>query len=80
MHPFDLEPVVYDVGDLVRFIGYHYSPDYYYPPTLQYEQDIGIIVEQVSSPITTNAWLYRVYWFKTKKMTETTAAHLTMAK
>ena len=80
MDPFDLEPITYSVGDLVRFVGYHYSPDYYYPPMLQYEQDIGIIIEQVKAPATSHIWLYRVYWFKTKKTTETTGAHLTLAK
>ena len=67
-----IEFALFRVGDLVQYVGYHYSPDYIYIDGEDY--NLGVIVEtlprQVYQPI------YRVYWFKEKRTTETVAAHL----
>jgi len=80
MHPLDSPALQFDIGDLVRFIGYHYSPDYYYPAENQTERGLGIVIGGIKSPVSATTWLYRVYWFKSKETTETIAAHLTRAK
>tara|TARA_R110002020_G_scaffold458425_1_gene675791 strand:+ start:639 stop:932 length:294 start_codon:yes stop_codon:yes gene_type:complete len=80
MGPFDYDHFVFGVGDLVEFIGYHYTPDYY-----MIEEDqlsLGIVIELVGLQDTYahNVWLYKVYWFKSKKITETVAGHLKLVK
>jgi hypothetical protein len=63
---------LFRVGDLVRYIGYHYSPDYIYIDGEDY--NLGVIVEalerQVYQPI------YRVYWFKKGFTTDAIQDHL----
>lgn len=68
---------LFKVGDLVEFIGYNYTPDYYVDN--EYDNMMGIVVQEVvinTTYITSSTWMYRVYWFKTKKITEVVAAHL----
>jgi len=63
---------LYRIGDLVRYVGYHYSPDYIYIDGDDY--NLGVIVEtlprQVYQPI------YRVYWFKKGSTTDAIQDHL----
>lgn len=63
---------LYRIGDLVRYVGYHYSPDYIYIDGDDY--NLGVIVEtlprQVYQPI------YRVYWFKKGFTTDAIQDHL----
>jgi hypothetical protein len=69
---------LFKVGDLVEFIGYNYTPDYYVHDD-EYANMLGIVVEEVvmtSMYITSSTWMYRVYWFKTKKITDIVAGHL----
>jgi hypothetical protein len=75
MAPINYDEEMFKVGDLVEFIGFNYTPDYYVDND---EQMMGLVVEEVSTSMgyITNAWLYRVYWFKTKKITEVVAGHL----
>lgn len=75
----------FKVGDLVKFVGYTYSPDYYYAPELAIERSLGIVMQTVSTSYTAvteveTIWIYHVYWFKTNTITETIASHLTMAE
>ena len=72
--------VTFNVGDLVEFIGFNYTPDYYIEEEENYM--IGIVVEAISAQgaYITKAWMYRVYWFKTKRVTETVAGHLKHAR
>jgi hypothetical protein len=65
----------FTVGDLVEFVGFHYSPEYYYRQSA--ERELGIIVKETNCPglaLTSN--MYRVYWFKTARSSETVAGHL----
>ena len=71
---YDADP--YQIGDLVEFIGFNYTPDYYYED--MHERRYGLIVETIPSMLATKTWLYRVYWFKEGKTTETVAGHLRM--
>ncbi len=61
------------------FMGYSYTPDYYSEDEDE-RHAVGIVIGEVklTGPYITNAWLYRVYWFKTKRITETVAGHLQM--
>lgn len=63
---------LYRIGDLVRYVGYHYSPDYIYIDGDDY--NLGVIVvmlpRQVYQPI------YRVYWFKKGFTTDAIQDHL----
>jgi hypothetical protein len=75
----------FKVGDLVKFVGYTYSPDYYYAPELSIDRSLGIVMQTVSTSYAgietlETLWLYRVYWFKTDTITETIASHLSMAE
>ena len=60
------------VGDLVKFHGYYYSPDYIYADSENYE--VGIIVEIMARYFYQPA--YKVYWFKKKITTETVQEYL----
>ena len=50
----------YAVGDLVRFVSYYYSPDFYYPAheDLTYGIVVQVLDKSVYYPV------YRVFWFK----------------
>jgi hypothetical protein len=75
---FGYDNVLFVVGDLVEFIGYHYTPDYYIVD--EEHESLGIVIERISTPgiYPNKSWLYRVYWFKSRKVTETVAGHLKM--
>ena len=75
MGPIDYDEELFSIGDLVEFIGYNYTPDYYVDND---DQMLGIVVEEVNTSLgyITNTWLYRVYWFKTKRISEVVAGHL----
>jgi len=55
----------YVVGDLVRFISYYYSPDFYYPAheDLTYGIVVQVLDKSVYYPV------YRVFWFKANVIT-----------
>jgi len=76
MGPINYDEVEYKKGDLVRFVGYNYTPDYY--EMNGDENPLGIIVAEITTigPYITKVWMYKVYWFNTKRITETVAAHL----
>ena len=62
---------LFKVGDLVQFIGFNYTPDYYIDDDS--DNMMGIVIEEVvmkSVYVTSSTWMYRVYWFKTKKITD----------
>ena len=63
---------LFEVGDLVRFVGYYYSPDYVYADSENYE--LGIIVQIMPRYFYQPA--YKVYWFKKKAVTETVQEYL----
>jgi len=63
---------IYKPGDLVSFIGYHYSPDYKYIDEDDY--NLGLVIEVVSRYIYEP--LVRVFWFKKGYTTEVPQAHL----
>jgi hypothetical protein len=76
--PYDIIPTRFKIGDLVRFTGYHYSPEYYHMDDR--EGSLGIIVEELPTVGLRGSWLYRVYWFKTHKTAETISSHITMVE
>ena len=66
----------FEVGDLVRFIGFNYTPDYYIPE--EYENSIGIIIstEQNAGVYIKSSYTYRVHWFSTGENSIVVASHL----
>ena len=70
------DSVTFEVGDLVKFIGFSYTPDYYEPS--DNPDPMGIVIEAltVKGDYITRAWMYRVYWFKSGQVSETVAGHL----
>jgi len=73
------DSVTFEIGDLVKFIGFNYTPDYYVPAEEAEAMGIIIDVVTVKGIYITRAWMYRVHWFKTGRVTETVAAHLQLA-
>tara|TARA_A100001011_G_scaffold658_1_gene777 strand:- start:7547 stop:7789 length:243 start_codon:yes stop_codon:yes gene_type:complete len=65
---------LYKTGDLVAFVGYHYSPDYKYIDEDDYS--LGIVVEVVARYIYEP--LVKVFWFKKGYATEVPQVHLRM--
>ena len=65
---------IYRRGDLVRFVGYHYSPDYKFIDEDDY--DLGLVIE------ITKRYIYeplvKVYWFKKGFTTEIPQQHLSL--
>lgn len=62
----------FEIGDLVTFIGYHYTPDFYYVDEDDY--DLGVII--AIHDRTYYAPIYSVHWFKEKRVTEVIQDHL----
>ncbi len=65
---------IYKRGDLVRFVGYHYSPDYKYIDEDDYR--LGLVVAVIGRYIYEP--LIRVFWFKKGYTTEVQQTHLRM--
>lgn len=63
---------LYQIGDLVQYIGYHYSPDYIYIDREDFNMGI---VAQVLGRYTYQP-IYRVFWFKKGLTTEVAQDHL----
>ena len=63
---------LFKVGDLVKFVGYYYSPDYVYADSENYE--LGIVVKIMKRYFYQPA--YKGYWFKKKLVTETVQEYL----
>ena len=76
MAPINYDSVTYEIGDLVKFIGLNYTPDYYVPAEELEVMGIIIDVVTVKGVYITRAWMYRVYWFKTGRVTEAVGGHL----
>ena len=62
----------FQVGDLVTFTGYHYTPDFYYVD----EDDYNLGVVMAVHTRTYYAPIYTVHWFKERKVTEVIQDHL----
>tara|TARA_R100001086_G_C11691052_1_gene218544 strand:- start:159 stop:407 length:249 start_codon:yes stop_codon:yes gene_type:complete len=62
----------FKLGDLVRFIGYHYTPDFFYIDEEDYE--LGVIIAVHDR--TYYAPVYSVHWFKLKRVTDVVQDHL----
>ena len=71
---FDIDRMTYKIGDLVRFTGYHYSPDYKYVDEDDYE--LGLIMHV--NLRTFYQPIYTVYWFRNNRTTEVLGEHLTL--
>jgi hypothetical protein len=75
------EERTFEVGELVKFTG-HNIPGALIPPVyilgrnsyLQGKYDLGIIVSHVSGYY--EGMAFKVYWFRTRLITETFATHL----
>jgi hypothetical protein len=76
MPPINYDSVTFEIGDLVKFIGLSYTPDYYIPAKEPEVMGIIIDIVTVKGIYITRAWMYRVYWFKTGRITEAVASHL----
>lgn len=55
---------IYQIGDLVTFIGYKYSPDYVY--VTRREETLGIVLGTVPGYL--SDIMYEIYWFKRNKV------------
>ena len=62
----------FEVGDLVTFTGYHYTPDFFYADEDDY--DLGVIMAVHSR--TYYSPIYTVHWFRSHKVTEVIQDHL----
>ena len=62
----------FEVGDLVRFTGYNYTPDFFYIDEDDY--DLGVIIAVHDR--TYYAPVYSVHWFKAHKVTAVIQDHL----
>jgi hypothetical protein len=71
---FDISRMTYKIGDLVRFTGYHYSPDYKFIDEDDYE--LGLIMHV--NLRTFYQPIYTVYWFRNNRTTEVLGEHLTL--
>jgi hypothetical protein len=65
------------VGDLVKFTGRLYSPDFVYIEQFDDKDEYGIVVG-LGSGAYANI-LYRVYWFNHGRVVETVAGHMQLA-
>jgi len=71
----------FNVGELVRFTA-GYTPGLIWPPSYilgqtyvnQHRHDLGIIVTDIEGVFKGRS--FKVYWFRTRLITETFAAHL----
>ncbi len=71
----DYDEEYYLTGDLVIFTGYMYSPDYVYVEQhIPQKRSIGIVMGSVGGYY--QDVLYRVYWLKTRRITEVVSGHL----
>ena len=68
----------YMVGDLVRFVGYDYSPDYVYTDHFKTRAEgFGLITEtKMNAASEYDVDLYRVYWFNSGQPTWVPGAHV----
>ena len=64
----------FEIGDLVTFTGYHYTPDFYYTDHDDYE--LGVIIAMHTR--TYYAPIYTVHWFKINRVTDVIQDHLSM--
>ena len=71
---FGYKPDAYQVGNLVTFCGYNYSPDYMY--TDASDESLGIITSAIRSTTISEYFTYKVFWFKSMRITEASGAHL----
>lgn len=71
---FGIKDHTYAVGDLVKFTGYHYSPDYKYIDEDDYE--LGIIM-RINKRVYYQP-IYIVHWFKNNRTTEVLEDHLSL--
>ncbi len=69
----DINTIQFVKGDLVSFEGFKYSPDYLYEDADD-AYKLGIVVSAGQGYM--EGILYRVYWIKERRMTETVGAHL----
>jgi hypothetical protein len=68
------DPVSFDVGSLVRFIGYNYTPDFIMMD--EHHNELGVILECARDGLREYYDMYTVYWFKCGKTTKAAASHL----
>jgi hypothetical protein len=72
---------LFEVGELVRFTA-GYTPGLIWPPSYilgqayisQHRHDLGIIVSDIEGVFKGKS--FKVYWFRTRLITETFATHL----
>ena len=76
------DPREFKIGELVRFTA-GYKPGLLWPPShiigqtyiSQHKSDLGIIVADIEGVFKGRS--FKVYWFRTRLITETFATHLT---
>jgi len=70
---FDVE---FKIGDLVMFVSYNYTPDFYYDQE-DFDNTMGIVVGiDYYGDYMTQPWMYEVFWFDTARTTKVVAGHL----
>ena len=71
----------YVVGDLVKYVGNVYIPDYMYLNEIESQQTgLGVIISVTKNMhIDDYSKMYRVYWFKTNFCTYISADQLRLA-
>jgi hypothetical protein len=68
------DSVGFDVGSLVRFVGYDYTPEFIMID--DHHNEIGVVVGCLKDGLREHYDMYTVYWFKCGKTTKASPAHL----
>ena len=68
------DPAAFDVGSLVRFVGYNHTPEFIMMD--EHHNELGVILECTRDGLREHYDMYTVYWFKCGKITKVVPAHL----
>ncbi len=68
------DPYVFNVGDLVEFTGYNYTPDFIMID--ERHEQLGIVIEMRRTGRQYLYNMYTVYWFKLGNISQVPSAHI----
>ena len=68
------DPYVFSVGDLVKFTGYNYTPDFIMID--EKHEALGIIINTYREGRHYMYNMYTVYWFKLGNISQVPSAHI----
>jgi hypothetical protein len=68
------DPYVFSVGDLVKFTGYNYTPDFIMID--EKHEALGIVIDTYREGRHYMYNMYTVYWFKLGNISKVPSAHI----